>query len=72
MRITDSSIEDIVVCKPSSSASISYKGQLWSPIAFSVSFEGLKSVPDWTLCVEVNGHKEPLPQDSFKLIEGVQ
>lgn len=72
MRVVASKISNIIVCKRSSSSSIMYENERWSPIPFSVSLEGVKNLPVWTLLVETEDGLQAVAQDSCMLMEGVQ
>lgn len=73
MRIISVNIPHIAVCKKSSSSTIPHNSAFWSPIGFSVSFDGLKKSPSWALYVVQKGTGAllALPDDSFCFMEGI-
>lgn len=73
MHIVSADISNIIVCKKSSSSTIVFEGVLWSPIPFTVNFEGegLKCLPHWNIALETQNGVQFIPQDSIRTIEGV-
>jgi hypothetical protein len=45
--------------------------ELWSPILFSVSFDGVKAKPSWSLGVVDTPNEVYLDPDSYCFFEGV-
>jgi hypothetical protein len=71
MHVISVKLNSIIVCKPSSSSTIKVLDERWSPIQFSVSFDGLKDKPKWSLSVEDPPHEIDFDDDDICFFEGV-